>query len=264
MLCSGNATPIYGATVAVLSGGSPVDSCTTGANGCCQVAIPSSGTYEVKVTYGGTVVHDANQSLTCGGTTGVIVSLSDVVCCNVSGPTYCAIPYNLTLTDANTTMAFNYNASLGYWVNCYTFTPSGSVIVADTHVTGLCGDNYTLGSGAVPITYVGQCTGGGLFTVTQRFPGAWTSIVGGDPAPQDVGICGSFCGFVTGPITFYPVSTAVISCVYSLPTYEGWGASVTAAWSQCGPFVWSGSFPATASCTGATWSNLAPGTVAIS
>ncbi len=123
--------PVYGATVAILSGGVTVVTGTTGTGGCVALTIPSAGTYTVQVTVSGSLVYNAGRSLTCNGTVTIPISAANVVCCGGY-----AIPYVLTLTDAAGSLGFCFYPSAFYptWygghalmlTSCAVITPGGT------------------------------------------------------------------------------------------------------------------------------------------
>jgi hypothetical protein len=126
--------PVYGAVITVLSGSSVVATCTTGANGCCQ--LPVAGTYIVQVAVGGTLGYSATRTLAAGGMTTIALgSNSGLVCCGGY-----AIPQVLTLTDGAGSMKFVYDPNYYYplWtgghsvqlMSCSVMTPNNICIVA--------------------------------------------------------------------------------------------------------------------------------------
>jgi hypothetical protein len=126
--------PVFGAVITVLSGSKTVATCTTGADGCCQV--PVSGTYIVQVTVGGTLEYSATRTLPPGGTTSIsLAGNTGLVCCGGY-----AIPQVLTLTDAAGSIKFLYDPNYYYplWTgghsvqrqSCSVTTPNNTCIVA--------------------------------------------------------------------------------------------------------------------------------------
>lgn len=92
---------ISGASVTILSGGMTIAGGTTGGGGCVTLSIPSAGTYTVQVVVGGTMVHNASHSLTCGGTL-TISTAPGVACCGG-----CPIPMQ------NVNLAFSPDWAMG-------------------------------------------------------------------------------------------------------------------------------------------------------
>ncbi len=101
--------PVPGATITLLSGTRNIATSMTGPDGCCQFLL--AGTYTVQIAIGGTIVYEALQTLSSGGTTTISAESSGLVCCGGY-----AIPQVLTLTDAEGTIDLVYDSTDGIYV----------------------------------------------------------------------------------------------------------------------------------------------------
>jgi len=225
--------PVFGASVAILSGGSTVAAGTTGGTGCVTLSIPSAGSYTLQATVSGTMVYNASRALSCNGTTNISITAADVVCCGG-----CAIPYDLTLTDAVGSLSFIYYTGSG---TCPTWYGGRIVTELSCPVTtpgGICVSGAP-SSGPVRICYSmicctpdpGDCCpnqSSALHFAVQRAwswvykPGTFTPIWYQDP---------------TGITPGYPCPTGPpLSCGSPLTDTSGFGANP----SSTSPFVLSG------------------------
>jgi hypothetical protein len=195
--------PISGALVEIRSGGSDVTSGTTGAGGCITLTIPSAGTYEVKVTSGGTVIYDANQALTCGGTTTIAPGAGAVSFCfqdcalnPLSGATFTVFTLAGAMISSGTTdgtgcvglavpAAGNYKLTVAYGGNTLT--------VASVYIS---------------------CSGLTYENATVQALGCWNSPV---PGAQVVITPGA--GLTLSTTTLTTDSTGTVSFPYPVSTY---------------------------------------------
>lgn len=136
-VCSAPAIPLAGATIQIWTtgGGSTlVAACTTNSGGCCSFS--QTGSYIVKVVYGG-VTHSEGTKTLSGGTITIALGGTlnpQIICCGGY-----AIPASLTLTDAVATTAFTYQAGVSgtfpTWIGC---TSPSVLSVAVTTPGGVC------------------------------------------------------------------------------------------------------------------------------
>jgi hypothetical protein len=144
--------PVFGAVITVHSGSKIVATCTTGADGCCQV--PVSGNYIVQVTVGGTLEYSATRTLPPGGTTSIsLAGNTGLVCCGGY-----AIPQVLTLTDAAGSITFLYDPNYYYplWTGGHA-VPRLSCSVTTTN--NIC-FSAPLSQGPVRVCYWMTCRAG--------------------------------------------------------------------------------------------------------
>jgi hypothetical protein len=145
--------PVVGATVELQasSSGPVLFTGTTGPNGC--VAVPYAGSYYLTVTYGGSVVYQAQTTLSSGATN-LNVS-QEIVCCGGY-----AIPWDLTLTDAEGSISLVYDSTDGLsvptWFAGHAATRLSSTVSTPNNIC--TADPPT--EGPVRICYQMTCNGG--------------------------------------------------------------------------------------------------------
>ncbi len=212
---------VAGLTVVVKSGATTVFTGTTDATGCVALTGVGSGTYTIQVFNGGTMIFSGSRA--CPGTiTIAITSPSNSFCCSS-----CPIPNTLFLTDnAGTTTL---TGTSGTW------TGSHFLSIAGMTTTGNCPPAFPVTCMCVAATislnlrYTVVCVSASQLMVTRE----WNTIQCANGGPCSYGdwnalcTCGAYdpitgCGSITPPTEFPAAS------------------SITSAWSQCSPFMWSG------------------------
>lgn len=244
-VCTSPSTPVVGAVVELFTGLTLIDSCTTVSGGCCSFT--QTGTYTIRVVYGGNTTSFGSHTLS-GGTIGLNLTAAqaNVICC---GP--CPIPLNMTLTDSNQTVAFDYNPTFDFWFGCYTL--SFNNIINNTAFTGPGAGCCQIGTGTIVVAYTGQCVTVGAssqFQVDMYYP---TNSYDPTSGPQPV-CCNPF---IPGS-GWFTLCCGSLACASVICTYSYWnpgcnpGAlppnayspiTLTQAWSNCSPFAWSGTLP---------------------
>lgn len=116
-VCASPAIALYGALVQVYGGATLLGSCTTNSSGCCRITGLAAGTYTVKVTFNGTVIHSSTAPVVCGTNNIPIPTPSNMVCCGAS-----YVPDTLTATSSAGTFTMGYYGAGpgGYptWYGC--------------------------------------------------------------------------------------------------------------------------------------------------
>jgi hypothetical protein len=162
-VCGG--IPVAGALVQIFTGATLVDSCTTGTTGCCQLC--ETGTYTLKVTIGGTLVHNATVTLAGGTITIAAGGSPPVVCCGAY-----AIPETLTLTDAEGSLTFGYDSGsfIPTWYGGHAVTRSSWTVTTPLGVCVSAGPT----SGPVRVCYQMTCNAGS--TPTFELVRSWSWV----------------------------------------------------------------------------------------
>lgn len=158
--CSGTVA-VYGATVQLWSGATPVDSGVTDATGCCTFA--DAGTFDVKVVYQGTTTDFGNKTL--AGTPINLALSTGYVCC---GSPAALVPWNITLTDSQGAIPFCWDPAHNVWWGGRIITAS-SVMATATGPGGSCAISAP-SAGPVAVWYSMQCAGGGRLLISREWP----------------------------------------------------------------------------------------------
>jgi hypothetical protein len=214
---------VAGLTVVVKSGSTTVFTGSTDSTGCVVLTGVGSGSYTIEVWNGGTMMFSGPRS--CPGTISINIGNppDGTYCC---GP--CPIPETLYLTDNAGTTTLTGDGS-GTWTGSHFLSIGGQT------TTGVCPPAFPVtcmcvgGTISLNIRYTVTCQPGGMLLVS-RLWNVMLCVVGGDCAFGDWNApcnCATYNPFVGCG------SAAGIA-------FTDAGSSMTAAWSQCAPFMWSG------------------------
>ncbi len=238
---------INGATVTVKSGATVIGTCVTSGSGCCQITIPSGGSYTVVVSATGFTTNTSTHTLSCGGST--TISLGNppagTTCCGS-----CPVPNTLTLTDATGTCTLTHSG--GAWTGFYEFSMTG-------RTTSIIGGVCTCSAPTTVtqhIQYQLVCSGAGTMTLTRT----WVA--------QQCG--GTVCDYGDWNAACTSAACGPLDPCDALPRqFLTSGASSAIAPSPCTPFAWTGTITDSfACCAGCALTPIADpvgtGSVAIS